>query len=228
MPPSMICGATGSCTSTLAALARPLAVDMAVHEELRRHDVELLAHVFAHAHHGSAAPGRRAGCVLGLVMVLHTAQMLGQRLPLGLAPLLGLCLGLRGQLGLQLLQLRLQARLVLGQRLLEHAALLGVHGFGLGAELPSLQPRQLEGDLLELGVLELDGLLVLLDLPGLRGNVLQHAGRHFGHCARAQSLEVLGLERLHIEHARIVRMRTGCAIGASSDCRTRPASITRA
>lgn len=53
-----------------------------------------------------------------------------------------------------------QARLVLGQRLLEQAALLGIHGLELGAELPALEPGQLEGDLLDLGLAE-RGLAVL-------------------------------------------------------------------
>jgi hypothetical protein len=47
-------------------------------------------------------------------------------------------------LALQLLQLSLQAGLVLGQRLLEQAALLRAHRLGLGTELPGLQSRQLE------------------------------------------------------------------------------------
>ena len=83
MPPSMICGSTGSCTSELAAPAGPLAVDVPVHEELRRHDVQPLADVLADAHHRLAAVRCRAGGVLGLVVVLDAAQMLGQRLALG-------------------------------------------------------------------------------------------------------------------------------------------------
>jgi hypothetical protein len=35
------------------------------------------------------------------------------------------------------LELLAQARLVLGQRLFEQAALLGIHGLGLGAALPA-------------------------------------------------------------------------------------------
>ena len=44
------------------------------------------------------------------------------------------------------------------QGLGEEFALLGVHALGLGAEAPVLQPRQLEGDLLDLRVAPLDGL----------------------------------------------------------------------
>ena len=50
----------------LAALASPLAPDLALHEELRRDDVKPLAHVLAHANHRLAAVWRRAVGVLGL------------------------------------------------------------------------------------------------------------------------------------------------------------------
>jgi hypothetical protein len=67
----------------------------------------------------------------------------------------------RAFLGFGLLQLRLQAGLVLGKCLLKQVPLLGTHRLGLGAELPGFELRQLQGDLLDLGVLELD-LAVLL------------------------------------------------------------------
>ena len=66
----------------LAALAGPLASDMAVHEELRRNNVQALAHVLANTHHGLAAAARRA---LWLVVVFHPLEMLWQSLALGLA-----------------------------------------------------------------------------------------------------------------------------------------------
>ena len=70
----------------LAAAAGPLTTDMAVHEELCRHDIQPLAHVLAHAHHRLAAIRRRAGGVLGLVLVFDTHQVFGQGLALGPAP----------------------------------------------------------------------------------------------------------------------------------------------
>ncbi len=59
----------------LAALAGPLPVDMPMHDELRGHDVQPLAHVFADALHRLAAGAARAR---GLVVVLDAAQILGQ------------------------------------------------------------------------------------------------------------------------------------------------------
>ena len=77
----------------LATAARPLAVDVAVHEELRRHDVQAFAHVLADAGHRLAAVRCLAGGVFGLVTVLDATQVLGQRLA---ARLSARCLG-RGQ-----------------------------------------------------------------------------------------------------------------------------------
>ena len=194
----------------LAALADPFAANVAVHEELRRHDVQPLTHVLAHALHRLAAIGARAGGALGLVVVLDAHQVLGQCLPLGLALWLHRrrcgCDGLR----LQRFELRLQARLVGGQRFFEQQALLGIHGLGAGGELPRLQPRQLERDALDLGVLELDGPVTLGDLPALRSDVLEHLRGHFGQRRGAQTVQVLGFELrgcegVRLEHARIVQ-----------------------
>lgn len=60
-----------------AAAAAQLAVDVAVHEELGRHDVQAFADVFAHTRHRLPATGCRAVRVLGLVVVLDAAQMVG-------------------------------------------------------------------------------------------------------------------------------------------------------
>ncbi len=184
-----------------------------MHEELCRHDVQPFAHVLAYAHHRLAAFRRWAGGVLGLVMVFNTHQVFGQGLALGAAPRLGRCrIRLCAGLGLQGFELGLQAGLVGGQRLLEQLALLGVHAFGLGRELPCLQARQLEGDALELGVLEFDGLVALGDLlalpvdsTALLADVLEHLCGHLGQRTRAQTLQVLGFEFVHVEHARIVQ-----------------------
>ena len=100
------------------------------------------------------------------------------------------------------------AGLVLGHRLVEHLALLGVHRFGLGAEAPGLQARQLEGDLLELGVLELDGsilscdvLVALVESLALLDQTCQHLLGHLRHHLSAQTAKVLGVGGAHIEHA---------------------------
>ena len=78
-------------------------------------------------------------------------------------------------------ELGLKARLVGRTRLLEDAALLGVHALGPGAELPGIEPRQLEREALDLRVASLDGLGLRvdalaqrIDVLGLLGDVGQH------------------------------------------------------
>ena len=188
-----------------AAAADPLAAHVAVHEELRRHDIEPLAHVLAHAHHRLAALRSRAGGVLGLVVMLHAHQVVGQRLAFGLAARLGRWHRGDDARSLQRFELRLQARLVACCRLVEQLALLGVHGFGAGAKLPRLQPRQLKHDALELDVPELDGLRLAGNLLAHLGDVAQHVLGRSGQRVGAQSAQVLGLKFGHVEHVGIVQ-----------------------
>ena len=169
-----------------------------MHEELGRHDVELLGDVFADACHGLAATRRWAGGVLGLVAVLDASQVLGQhrtsRFDLGL--LVGRRCRCLATLALQSQQLCLQAGLIFGQRLLEHLALLGVHAFGLGAEPVGLQAAQLERDAFDLHILELDRLRLACDELGLLADTGQHLRGDLGQRTRAQTLEVLCIESL--------------------------------
>ena len=165
---------------------------------------------------GSAALGRWAVGVFGLDALVHARQMGRQCFALGLAAglLLG-CTGAGGAAlggGMQGCELGLQAGLVSGQRLLEDVALLGVHGLGLGTELPGLQPRQLEGDALDLCVTPLDGLRLRFDPLVLFANVfalLANVGQHFrcndGQFASAERLDILSCDRMYIEHAAIVQ-----------------------
>jgi hypothetical protein len=92
--------------------------------------------------------------------VLDTAQMLGECIAPRLAwRRLGLGAGGRcGSLGFapQPVELLAQAGLVLGQRLLEQAPLVSAQGLGLRAVGPALQARQLEVDLLDLGLAQRD------------------------------------------------------------------------
>jgi hypothetical protein len=146
----------------LAAPAGPLAADLPLHEELRRNDVQPLADVLAHAHHRLAALWRRAIRVFGLHALVHARQVRRQGLALGLAACLlvwcGAVFGRISGCGLQRGELGLQVGLVGGTGLVEQRALLGVHGFGPGAEFPGLEAGKLEGDALDLGVAPLDGL----------------------------------------------------------------------
>ena len=142
-------GGSGLLNQNLAALAGPLAADLALHEELRGNDVQALADVFTHALHRLAAFTRG---VLGLDACVHARQVGRQWFALGLAAgLLVGCTGAWGVVcggGLQGRELGLQAGLVGGEGLFEDIALLGAHALGLGTELPGFEPRQLEGDAL--------------------------------------------------------------------------------
>jgi len=62
---------------TLAAAAGPLAVDVPVHEEFRRHDVQPFADVLSDTCHRQAAARCRAGGRLRLVMMLDATQVFG-------------------------------------------------------------------------------------------------------------------------------------------------------
>ena len=131
-------------------------------KELRRHDVQRLVDVLAHAHHRLAAFRRRAAGVFRLNEDFYARQMIRQGFALGLARLLvigcvSVCGDVRGSAS-QGFELSLQARMVGGEGLFKEAALLSVHALGLGAEPPGLQPSQLEQDAFDLGVAPLDGL----------------------------------------------------------------------
>ena len=178
---------------------------MAVYEELRGHDIQPLAHVLAHTHHRLAALRGRAGGVRRLVVMLHAHQVVGQRLAFGLAARLGRWRRRGDVRGPQRFKLGLQARLVARCRLVKQLALLGIHGFGAGAELPRLQPRQLEHDALELDVTELDGLRLAGNLPTHLGDVAQHLLGHASQRVGAQAAQVLGLKFVHVEHVCIVQ-----------------------
>ena len=174
--------------------------------------------------------------VLGLDVLVHARQVLRQGLALGLAAWLlvwcGAVFGGVNGCGLQRGELRLQAGLIGSARLIEQRALLGVHGFGLGTELPGLEPGDLERDALDLRVAPLDGLglrvdalALLADMLTLLGDVfalLADVGQHLrSNCAqliRAERLEVLGFDRLHIKHAALFKPEGQLNIGSSSNC----------
>jgi len=127
--------------------------------------------------------------------MFHAAQVLGQRLPAwGLGRLLGRSGRRLGQSRLQRGELCLQVRLVLDQRVQEQLPLLRVHRLGARAELPPLEPRQLEGDLLDLGVPPHDLARLLLHA---HQQVLRQTLEGFWR----QPLQVLTLERVDAMHA---------------------------
>ena len=110
-----------------------------------------------------------------------------QGFALGLAACLLLWCGAVNGCGLQRGELGLEVGLVGGTSLVEQRALLGVHGFGPGPELPGLEAGKLKRDALDLGVAPLDGLglrvdalALLADVFALLGNVSQHLLGHGG------------------------------------------------
>ena len=127
-----------------------------------------------------------------------------QGLALGLAAWLLVWCGAAEGCGLQCGELGLEAGLVGSARLIEQRALLGVHGFGSGAELPGLEASELERDALDLGVAPLDGLGLRVDALALLTDVSQHFLGHGGQCFGAQTAKVLGFEVAHIEHVHSV------------------------
>jgi hypothetical protein len=142
-----------------------------LHEELRRHDVQPLADVLAHAHHRLAALWRRAVGVFGLDALVHARQVCRQGFALGLAAWLLVWCSAADGCGLQRGELGLQVGLVGGTGLFEQRALLGVHGFGLGTELPGLESGELERDALDLRIAPLDGLGLRVDALALLTDV---------------------------------------------------------
>ena len=91
------------------------------------------------------------------------------------------------------------AGLVSGTGLIEERALLGVHGLGLGAKLPGLEPSQLERDALDFGVPPLDGLglrvdalALLVDVFALLTDMGQHLRGHPGQIGEIKRQKVLG------------------------------------
>jgi len=164
---------------------------MALHREGAGRVVQLLADVLADALHLAAAGARRA---LGFVLDLHAWQMCGQR---G-ATRLGLgCVGGVGWLGwcrAQRLQFGLQGGQIRVQRLFEQAALIGVQLLALGGKLHTLVAGNLVREQVDLGLLEVD-LLILADQALLMRSKLLIFVHQLGHQALGQDSQLL---RVHV------------------------------
>jgi hypothetical protein len=129
---------------------------VAVHEELRRHAVELLADLLADALEGLAAGAVR---LVDLVVVLDARQLLGQRLAYRRAP--GARRGVRRRLAVASREVFEGG---VGQDALEQHGLRARRQALAGrAEAPALQARDLEVQRFDLGPLELDLALQPLD-----------------------------------------------------------------
>ena len=146
MPLSMMCGATGACTSFSQQRADPLAADVALDGEDAGLVVQLLGHVLADALHarwpqpqvvfsGSWRISRRGRCA-------------------GSVSRLGCSFGLAGCSGCSRLDLGGQRRQVGVDRLFQQALLLGGEGLALGGELQPLEHRHLVRELVDGGLLE--------------------------------------------------------------------------
>lgn len=124
--------------------------------------------------------------------------------------------GRRSRLGFtaQTFELRTQCGFVLGQRFLEQAALVCVHGLGLDAVGPGLEPGQLEVDLLDLGLAQRDLAVLALQQCVALGQRLVTLGQLLrrilylllqlrnqrGDLGR-QTLRISGWETTHAKHA---------------------------
>jgi hypothetical protein len=129
----------------LAALAHPLAADVALDGEDAGLVVQLLGYVLADALHGLPAT---AGGVRGLMAHVATRQVCRQLLAPRLLPLAG------GPAGLQRLNLGGHCRQVTVQRLVQQALLLGAEPLALRCELQPLEDGVLVRELLDDGLLE--------------------------------------------------------------------------
>ncbi len=169
----------------LAALADPLAADMALDGEHARLVVQLLGHVLADALHGLAATTAR---IRRLVRHVATRQVGGKRRALGRLLLVLVLL-----VGLLAMALQLAVELVdVGvQRLLQQASLLGREGAGEalagGGELHPLEDRHLVRELVDERLLEGELVVTLLDLGEQRLHGLPH-------------LRVQGVQLLRTDH----------------------------
>ncbi len=139
--------------------------------------------------------------------------------------------GRRSRLGLmkQALELLTQGGFVLHQRFLEQAALVCVHGLGLGAVGPALEPGQLEVDLLDPGLAQRDlavlalqqcvalgqRLVTLGQLLRLILHLLLQLGNQRGDLGW-QVLRVDGSRTTHAKHAFIVPEHANTNIGTST------------
>jgi hypothetical protein len=133
----------------LAARAGVFATNVAQHEELGRHAVELLADLFADAFEGLTTGAVRGGDV---VVAINARQVGGQRLAHGFALGSGRC---RRRLGALLGGLVLQ-RGIAQDGIEQHGLRAAVDALGRSAEAPALQARDLEVQCFVPGLLELD------------------------------------------------------------------------
>ncbi len=191
----------------LAGRAGPLAAHMALHGEGAGRVVQLLADVFADALHLAAAATGRA---LGLVLDLHARQVCGQRSTtgLGLGGVGGV--GLLGWCWAQCLEFGLQRGQVGIQGLVEQAALIGVQLLALGGELQALVAGNLVREQIDLGLLEVDFLILADQALLMRGKLLilvphldQQALGQGAQLLRVHVLKLLGIDdhgRHHHSH----------------------------
>ena len=150
----------GCSLNRLAARAGIFAADVAQHEELGGHAVELLADLLADAPISLAA-----GAVRGteVVVVIDARQVGGQCLAHGFALDTWRC----GRRFVRLLGGRVFERGVAQDGVEQHGLGAGVQALGRRAEAPTLQTRDLEVQCLDPGLLELEFGLQALD-QGLR------------------------------------------------------------
>ena len=136
----------------LTGPAGVLRADVAMHDELRRDDVELFTHILADFNQRRTAFA--ASARFRLMPMFDARQVIGQWLPTGaFAFAFGAGLGLRGGL----FGFGFAGGNVGGQSFLKQVALFRVQRLALGAETDAAQMGEFEGERLDLGFGVLEG-----------------------------------------------------------------------
>ena len=144
---------------------------------------------------------------------IHARQPCRQRAALGV--LLLAVFWLRRQRGLQRCELLFDGGDVAVHRFFEQRALLGAELLALGAVLQPLELRDLEGELVDLGVAP-------ADLVGVATAALEQLAHQLTQLIDAQLVELVGIDLRHVEHVRQCRRRRATrTIGISSNCSPR-------
>jgi|GEM_PF-6255994 len=190
----------------VARAARVLRADMAVHEEARRLDVELLGDILTDLDERMAALAASARG--GLVAVLDARQVRRQRLPTGRL----LRFALRSNLAGQMIEFRFQGGQIGVPALLEQFALLGREGFALVGETDALVVRQLQREYGDLDVGGADALGIAGSLLGQLLNqlrIMPRTGQRRRQRLRQRGFQVQGSQFVEQIHGRpVYRLRS--------------------
>ena len=188
----------------------PLAAHVALHREHAWRVVELLADVFANALHAAATS---AGGVLGLVVALD-ARQLGRQGAARLGVFFSPSPVLGGSVACSAASCSSMAAMSPSTASSNSARCIGVELLALGAVLQPFELRNLEGELVDLGVTPADLVRVATAaLEQLAGQITQLDRRRAGRACRGRSARCRAC-------APVSSALSMLAIGISSNCST--------